>query len=58
MKKTYIFLLIIGLAILGRILFPIVVGLIKITFGLVVGLGVIALIALIWYVVHETSKHN
>ena len=58
MKKSYIFLLIVGLAILGRILFPIVIGLIKIAFGLIVGLGVVALIGLIWYVVYETSKHN
>jgi hypothetical protein len=59
MTKTKIFLLIIVLVIIGRyILYPLVIGTAKILIGLVFGLGVIALIALIVYVVHQTSKHK
>ena len=59
MKKSQIFLLIVALGVIGRyILYPLVIGLIKMAVGLVVGMGVIAIIALIIYVAHETSKHN
>jgi len=58
MKKSYVFLLIVALGVLGYLLWPVVVVLFKATVGLVIGLGVIALIGLIWYVASETSKHN
>jgi len=59
MKKSQIFLLIVALGVIGRyILYPLVIGLLKMAVGLVVGMGVIAIIALIIYVAHETSKHN
>jgi hypothetical protein len=59
MKKSQIFLLIVILGIVGRyILYPIVVFLFKATVGLVIGAGVIALIALLIYVGRETAKHN
>jgi tetrahydromethanopterin S-methyltransferase subunit B len=59
MKKYQIFLLIVALGVIGRyILYPMVVFLFKMTVGLVLGLGAIALIALIVYVAHETAKHN
>lgn len=59
MKKSHIFLLIVALGVIGRyILYPLVIGLLKMAVGLVVGMGVIAIIALIIYVAHETSKHN
>jgi tetrahydromethanopterin S-methyltransferase subunit B len=59
MKKSQIFLLIVALGVLGRyILYPLVIGLLKMAVGLIVGMGVIAIIALIIYVAHETSKHN
>jgi hypothetical protein len=59
MKKSTIFLLIIALGVVGRyILYPLVVFLFKMTVGLVIGVGAIALIALIVYVARETSKHN
>ena len=59
MKKSQIFLLIVALGVIGRyILYPLVIGLLKMAVGLVVGMGVVAIIALIIYVANETSKHN
>jgi hypothetical protein len=58
MKKSYVFLLIVGLGLLGYLLWPVVVILFKAVFGLVIAAGIIAIIALIWYVASETSKHN
>ena len=59
MKKSQIFLLIVALGVIGRyILYPLVIGLLKMAVGLIVGMGVIAIIALIVYIVHETSKNN
>jgi len=59
MKKINIFLIIVLLGVVGRyILYPVIIFLFKATIGLVIGLGAVALIALGWYVAHETSKHN
>lgn len=59
MNKTKIFLLIVALGVIGRyILYPLVVFIFKMTVGLVIGIGAIALLALIIYVARETSKHN
>ena len=59
MKKINIFLIIVVLGVVGRyILYPLAVFLFKMTVGLVIGFGVVALIAIGWYVARETSKHN
>ena len=54
MKKSTLFLLIVGTGLLGYLIWPLVVVLFKMAVGIVV----IGIIALVWYVARETSKHN
>ena len=54
MKKSTLFFLIIGLGLLGYIIFPLVVGVIKIF----IGLCAVVFVALIGYVGYQTGKHN
>jgi hypothetical protein len=58
MKKSTIFLLIVGCGLLAFLLWPLIVALFKIAMVI----GVVALFAafgwLVWYVARETAKHN
>lgn len=58
MKKSSLFLLIVGIGLVAYLLWPVVVALTKIA----IVIGVVAIFAafgwLVWYIARETSKHN
>ena len=58
MKKSTLFLLIVGLGLAAYLLWPLIVALVKIA----VVLGVVSIFVafglLVWYVAKQTSKHN
>lgn len=58
MKKSTIFLLIVGIGLLAYLIWPLLVVLAKIavTVGVIAVLGAIGWV--IWYVARETSKNN
>ena len=58
MKKSTIFLLIVGIGLVAYLIWPLLVVLAKVavTIGVIAVLGAIGWV--IWYVARETAKHN